>query len=479
MGSPRCRADSLPEYLREYFGALVIGCAVLPALAMALSAGVETLELDEMHACVAQLPECLEQIGVPAQEEERVALQLLQTWMQGLSAQDANWDADGRTGGELRHAALGKLLDLANSATSRPALALGIGQVLYSYFFWGLAGQMDGGTWPQGLSVEVLSVALELHEVSLRQAFCDTPETSVDAFLIMKCPWRWRFVMLLGTELGLHLAIREQDFAKASSLLLRTANHFSALKSLPFFQGQLLAGPMRLNQNLDYFPDARHLPVLPREVWPSFGNFLEEHYKTFRVSLEALLAADPRGEFFADAARHQSGLTPRHLDWARLKLIHSGGASELCGLPFMRSSCELLAARPEIGPRCGAFLSGASLVRLLPGAELKPHFGTHPRLTAHLGLRAPGGSSMTVAGEEVFWHEGRAVVFDDSYFHHVRNRGDEPRYLLVAWFCHPCDLGWRRELDLSWRAKNPLPLWCGSGGGGYSNPPVPGYGDSF
>ena len=37
----------------------------------------------------------------------------------------------------------------------------------------------------------------------------------------------------------------------------------------------------------------------------------------------------------------------------------------------------------------GTYLSGASFARLAPGAELKPHFGTHPRLTVHLGLVAP------------------------------------------------------------------------------------------
>ena len=72
--------------------------------------------------------------------------------------------------------------------------------------------------------------------------------------------------------------------------------------------------------------------------------------------------------------------------------------------------------------------SGASIARLLPGAQLKPHIGTHPRLTLHLGLRTPSGGSLTVAGEEVAWSEGKVIIFDDTYMHKVQHLGVLPRY---------------------------------------------------
>ena len=86
---------------------------------------------------------------------------------------------------------------------------------------------------------------------------------------------------------------------------------------------------------------------------------------------------------------------------------------------------------------------------------------------------------MTVGGEDVFWREGHAIVFDDTYHHKVQNKGDQSRYVLVAWSCHPCDLGWRSGLADDWQATNSFPEWCGSGGGGYKDPPTPGYGEDL
>ncbi|CAE8674545.1 unnamed protein product [Polarella glacialis] len=448
--------------------------SVLAVVVVAVCSRAQSGDFD-IQACVAQFPECLDILSSGEEEQqETLAVQLLQSWLQRTEAQG---DGDAELLQSLRREAFARLQGLASAASAKPSLALGVGQVLHSFFFWGLS-ESDSKAWPKGPSAEVMYAALQLHELALQHAGCDSPEVPREAFLLQKCPWRWRFVLLLGSELGLHLATGLQDFGGASSQFRRTADHVSILLQLPFFRDLGEQAPMRFNQNWDYFPDAQHWPIWPRESWPSFGGFLEEHYGTFRASLEALLAADPDGLKFGSAARFQSGLTPRNLDWSRLKLIHGGGESELCQLPFMKESCRLLSQRPEIGPRCGTFLSGASLARLLPGAELKPHFGTHPRLTVHLGLRTPVGASLTVGGEEVFWKEGRSVVFDDTYMHKVRHRGDEARYVLVAWFCHPCDLGWRQDQGEAWQGENPLPPWCGSGGPGFHDPPVPGYGES-
>jgi len=74
---------------------------------------------------------------------------------------------------------------------------------------------------------------------------------------------------------------------------------------------------------------------------------------------------------------------------------------------------------------------------------LKPHFGNAPRLSAHLSLIAPEPlkSSMTVGGEQVFWMEGKSIIFDDTYVHYLNHWGTRPRYVMNVWFCHPCDDG--------------------------------------
>ena len=64
-----------------------------------------------------------------------------------------------------------------------------------------------------------------------------------------------------------------------------------------------------------------------------------------------------------------------------------------------------------------------------------------PRLAAHLTVigREPLKAGMSVADERALWTEGRALVFDDTFVHSVSHWGDEPRYVLNIWFCHPCD----------------------------------------
>ena len=61
-------------------------------------------------------------------------------------------------------------------------------------------------------------------------------------------------------------------------------------------------------------------------------------------------------------------------------------------------------------------------------------------MSAHLPLSVPGGELyMTVGGESVRWVEGKVIVFDDTFVHSVTHNGDEPRYVLNVWMCHPCD----------------------------------------
>jgi len=80
-------------------------------------------------------------------------------------------------------------------------------------------------------------------------------------------------------------------------------------------------------------------------------------------------------------------------------------------------------------------------VRLNPGANLKPHFGNGPRLSAHLSVIAPEPlrAGMSVGTEKVLWVEGKAIIFDDTYPHCVSHWGKQPRYVMLVWFCHPCD----------------------------------------
>jgi len=101
-------------------------------------------------------------------------------------------------------------------------------------------------------------------------------------------------------------------------------------------------------------------------------------------------------------------------------------------------TCELIKTRPEID-KC-SFMN-VNYVRLNPGAHLKPHFGNAPRLSAHLSVLAPEPlrAGMSVGVERTIWIEGKAIVFDDTFPHCVSHWGSMPRYVMLVWFCHPCD----------------------------------------
>ena len=50
---------------------------------------------------------------------------------------------------------------------------------------------------------------------------------------------------------------------------------------------------------------------------------------------------------------------------------------------------------------------------------------------AHCPLQAPK------TGRKPYGGDGHAIVFDDSFEHHVRHEGDEDRYVLFAILKHP------------------------------------------
>jgi beta-hydroxylase len=76
-----------------------------------------------------------------------------------------------------------------------------------------------------------------------------------------------------------------------------------------------------------------------------------------------------------------------------------------------------------------------------PGQRLKPHHGpTKAIITWHLPLRVPARSAdcrIKIAGRWHEWHEGRSLIFDDTYRHEVRNDTDETRVILLIHLRRP------------------------------------------
>lgn len=76
--------------------------------------------------------------------------------------------------------------------------------------------------------------------------------------------------------------------------------------------------------------------------------------------------------------------------------------------------------------------------RLGPRTRVAAHCApANTRLTCHLGLEVPPDCALRVGEEWRTWEEGRAIVFDDSFEHEVRNDSDAARTVLLVRFWHP------------------------------------------
>ena len=92
-------------------------------------------------------------------------------------------------------------------------------------------------------------------------------------------------------------------------------------------------------------------------------------------------------------------------------------------------------ADAEVDP----FYLRAQFSVLGPGAHILPHVGpTNERLAISIGLAGLGLAEIRVSDKWRRWDAGKAIVFDDSFEHEVRNVGSEhPRAVLIVHIPHP------------------------------------------
>jgi len=96
-------------------------------------------------------------------------------------------------------------------------------------------------------------------------------------------------------------------------------------------------------------------------------------------------------------------------------------------------TADLLRAIPGVA-EFGTSLFSA----LAPGTHLAPHFGyTNAKLRCQFPLVVPGGCRLRVGDREIEQHEGKCLIFDDSFLHTAWNAGTAPRYVLIFDFFHP------------------------------------------
>lgn len=335
-------------------------------------------------------------------------------------------------------AELGGLAEVASPGGEAPELALAVAQALYSYFWWD-----DRLGLGPAVNMQAGEKAVALVDRSIQHSGCDSVAMSMDEFLGRQCHMRWRVSLLLSAEMANHLAIEVRDVRGAARALREANKRLEFIKQLPFFQqfealGTTLRCPHDMNYNMDYYPHVSMGPIWPTAHVPLAG-FLEEHYEEFRSDLNRIMDANTFWHLHTQSFVSETQFTPRDEDWQTVYLfVNQKWVDKNCEAAPL--SCALLRQRPELAG-CRTSSAGAGFLRLQPGARLKPHYGNGPRLSVHLGLVVPevGDIHMNVGTATVRWQEGRAVVFDDTFIHKVKHDGDEPRFVLLLWFCHPCD----------------------------------------
>ncbi|CAE7835825.1 ASPH [Symbiodinium sp. CCMP2592] len=358
-------------------------------------------------------------------KNESENLGIIYKWLDDIMWSQA-WDLPAQ-----RKVAYAQLKDLAEVSTlALPSLAFGVGQALYSYFWF----EDNGGK----IDLEAADLSVRLHDLSLQHSGCSDLSMGVGTFLSKVCHERWLFLIMLSAEVGTAFAGRRKDLVHAAAMLQRANQLFADLKEYPFFSFRRWQSLYDINTNSHVFPEGfRQRPVWPTAAVP-IAVWLEENYEVFRQDLDLILNQSSFDTLYFMGHVSMTQFSGRRESWAPLNLIHNRElAPHACEVA--QRSCKLLAERPEIA-RCHARDVGAAFARLQPGMGIKPHlWNAPPRLAVHLGLITPPGATMAVGSEELRWEEGKAVVFDDTYIHSVKHEGTDDRYLLIAWFCHPCD----------------------------------------
>lgn len=336
------------------------------------------------------------------------------------------WDS-----GKNRRVVYDQLEQLARLSTDHfPSMTFAVAQALYSYFWF-----KDNG--PE-VDLRAALRSIDLHELTLNQSGCRDLTMAVGSFLSKACAERWFYTIMLCTEVGIELAASRTDVGRSASLLGKADELFHELNSYSFFNFRRWKSLYDINTNSHVFPElVGQRPIWPNEALPIAG-WLEENFQVFKDDLDSIIENNLFDTLYFAGHVSMTQFGPKRESWAPLNLIHNRKlAPHACQVA--NRTCELLLTRPEIA-ECDAKDAGAAFARLLPGMGIKPHFwNAPPRLGVHLGIYTPPGASMYVGEHRVEWQEGKAVVFDDTYIHSVRHKGTETRYLLIAWFCHPCD----------------------------------------
>ncbi|RTE85727.1 MULTISPECIES: aspartyl/asparaginyl beta-hydroxylase domain-containing protein [Gammaproteobacteria] len=168
-------------------------------------------------------------------------------------------------------------------------------------------------------------------------------------------------------------------------------------------------------------------PILNLDEFPELAN-VTVNWKTIR---DEALALRENNEFEKTKDKNNSG----HYDvgfrtffkygWSKFYLKWYGythdSAKRMCP-----ETVKLIEQIPQV--------KGAMFTLLPPGGKLTPHSDPFAcSLRYHLGLETPNDDNcwINVDNQEYSWRDGEALLFDETYVHHVANNTGKPRLILM------------------------------------------------
>ena len=164
--------------------------------------------------------------------------------------------------------------------------------------------------------------------------------------------------------------------------------------------------------------------LMSTENFPWIAN-LEANWEVIRRELEVVMPNRAGLPALQDLSPLQNTITKENV-W-KVFIFDAYGMKSEINRERCPETAKLIDAIPDLEV---AFFSV-----LEPGAHLAAHRGAYKGLIrAHLGLVVPEPNEkvrMQVGNEMIHWHEGKVVLFDDTYRHEVWNDTDGVRVVLL------------------------------------------------
>jgi len=157
---------------------------------------------------------------------------------------------------------------------------------------------------------------------------------------------------------------------------------------------------------------------------------LESNWKAIRD--EALKVMNVQEGLFV----HEEESLRNTGEWRQLTLFSRGKKHGEC--ERTPKTCQLVS---KMTRAAGCKRGQIKYSIMQPGTHVWPHTGpTNCRLRMHLGLVIPttgNGTRLRCADETRTWHEGKVMIFDDSFEHEVWQDADSYRIIFIVDIWHP------------------------------------------